>query len=197
MSAVTRAAVELEPDVEARTRTVGSRLLLAVNASVQLSFLFAFLYLRGNNFNGMWHPSGVSAPPAGIGVAAMLLQVLSLVAVWMALQQLRRRADFTPLAGLFAVGLVLGLASLGIRIFQLLHTGWLPSNGTYADTSVTWLALIALEIFLGLLWMTSLLMGHVRRTAAVTFSGMRAAAEYWLFVTAVAVGMFLLVQFVT
>ena len=56
-----------------QTFTLTSRLVLAANTTLQLTFLFAYLYLRANNFNGMWHPSGVSAPPEVLALVALLV----------------------------------------------------------------------------------------------------------------------------
>jgi len=62
------------------TLALNSRMMLAANTTLQLTFLFAFLYLRANNFGGMWHPSGVSAPPEVLALVALLVPVVTLLA---------------------------------------------------------------------------------------------------------------------
>src|SRR5580704_7695712 len=70
--------------VEGGDQTLGlaSRLVLGANTTLQLTFLFAYLYLRANNFGGMWHPSGVSAPPEVLALVSLLVPVVALVALW-------------------------------------------------------------------------------------------------------------------
>ena len=49
---------------------------MAANTTLQFSLLFAFLYLRANNFGGMWHPSGVGTPPQGLALIALPFPLL-------------------------------------------------------------------------------------------------------------------------
>ena len=74
------------------TLLFSSRLVMAANTTLQLSLLFAFLYLKANNFGGMWHPSGVGTPPqvlALISLAFPLVTLLALSAVWSAVSKAR------------------------------------------------------------------------------------------------------------
>ena len=65
-----------------RTLVFGSRLVMAANTTLQLSLLFAFLYLRANNFGGMWHPSGIGTPPQVLALVALAFPLVGLVALW-------------------------------------------------------------------------------------------------------------------
>ena len=56
-----------------RTLIFTSRLFMAANTTLQLSLLFAFLYLRANNFGGMWHPSGIGTPPQVLALISLAL----------------------------------------------------------------------------------------------------------------------------
>jgi heme/copper-type cytochrome/quinol oxidase subunit 3 len=56
--------------------TIGSRLVASGTAFTFMSFLFAFLYLRAVNSNGLWRPKDVS-PVQAWGVAVLVLTILS------------------------------------------------------------------------------------------------------------------------
>lgn len=199
MSAVEAHALH-EPDgvQNARTKLVGSRLMLAANGSVQLSFLFAFLYLRTNNFDGGWLPDGVGSPPGLNGVVIQVLQVLSLVALVGGAASIRRglaRDTELRLGGVVAA-LILGLAGLGARIYQLLHTGWTTSQGTYVDVSVLWFGVLAAQVLFGCLWMLKVFTNRTLRNPLETGADLRAVTEYWGFMTVVSIMAAALVQFV-
>ena len=188
---------EPDPAVRSHSLILGSRLMLGANLTAQLSFLFAYLYLRANNNNGMWHPDGVGPPPIGLGVAVLLLQVATFAIVWAASSALSRRPGPSGLVRMLQLGLVLGLACLGFRLFQITHLGWTPDKGTYVDVSILWFFFLAAQVFIGVLWLIKLLSGQMRHTVLVTVADLRSAAEYWAFVTVVSIMVFLLVQYVT
>src|ERR1700694_4857085 len=72
------------------TLALSSRLMLAANTTLQLTFLFAYLYLRANSFGGMWHPSGVNSPPELLALVALLVPVVALLAIWAASRAIPR-----------------------------------------------------------------------------------------------------------
>jgi len=59
---------------------IGSRLLCSAIAFLFMAFLFAFLYLRTVNSNGLWRPKHV-LPVQGYGLAVLVLTILCAV-VW-------------------------------------------------------------------------------------------------------------------
>ena len=193
----TPAIHEPDPAVRSHSLILGSRLMLGANLTAQLSFLFAYLYLRANNNNGMWHPDGVGPPPIGLAVTVLALQVAAFAIVWAASSALSRQPSASGFVRMLEVGLTLGVACLAFRLFQITHLGWTADQGTYVDVSILWSFFLAAQVFIGVLWLIKLLSGQVRRTVLVNVADLRSAAEYWAFVTVVSFMVFLLVQYVT
>jgi hypothetical protein len=179
-----------------QTFTLASRLVLAANTTLQLTFLFAYLYLRANNFNGMWHPSGVSAPPEVLALVALLVPVVALVAFWAASLALTRGAA-SSINGLLWLALAFMVLTAAVRIFLMYQLGWDVTNGTYIDISTVWYAVILSEFIIVGLWTISLVMGHVRGTTPITSVQARAVVEQWSYVTVAAFAVYALVEFVT
>ena len=185
-----------QAEVRTNALRVGSRLMLGANVSVQLSFLFAYLYLRASNNNGMWRPMGVDAPPIALAVVSLLLTLAAFAAAWLCASALVRRPERAA-TGLLGGAVLVSLVCLVVRLIQLTHLGWTPAQGAYVDVSILWFFVIAAEVFVGYLWLLKLAAGQWRGTVPATAMSVRAAAEYWAFLAALAIGVFLLVQFVT
>ena len=178
-----------------RSLIVGSRMMLAANTTLQLTFLFAYLYLRANNFGGMWRP-GVGTPAPGITLMILLVPVVTTLVLGAAVG-VAGRGDRRALTRILGPALLLGAATIAVRMYQLYHTGYDLAAGTYVDIAVIWLAVILAEFVLGALWMVSIYNSHVRQTVVASHSHVRALFEYWLYVTVVAVVVSGLIQFVT
>src|ERR1700730_10353881 len=104
----TSVRVEDETGARAHSLVTGVRLTLAANTTLQLTILFAYLYLMANNFGGMWHPDGVSAPSIGIAVAALVVPLLGVLLLWAAGRAAARGPARTAIAGLLGLTLVVG-----------------------------------------------------------------------------------------
>ncbi len=181
-----------------RTLLFGSRLVLAVNTSLQLTMLFAYMYLKANNFGGMWHPHGVGTPPQVLALTALVFPVIGLLALWGVSTSVARKGGTSSLNGLLWLALVAAILTGAVRILLMYQFGWeLDSAGTYADISTLWYAILLGEFILVGLWMLSLVMGHVRRTDPLTPSHARAILEQWAYITGVSIAVYLLIQFVT
>jgi hypothetical protein len=179
------------------TLALSSKLVLAANTTLQLTFLFTYLYLRANNFGGMWHPSGVSAPPEVLALIALLVPVVTLVALWAVSRALARGTSAGSLNGLLWLALAFAVLTGGVRIFLMYQFGWNLQNGTYIDVSTVWYGVILAEFIIVGLWMLSLVMGHVRGTAPMSAVQARAVVEQWSYITVVAFAVYALVEFVT
>jgi hypothetical protein len=178
-----------------QTLTVSSRLVLAANTALQLTFLFTYLYLRANNFGGMWHPSGVSAPPEVLALVALLVPVVALLALWAASRAIARGSS--AINGLLWLALAFVVLTGAVRILLMYQFGWDLQNGTYIDISTVWYGVMLAEFILAGLWVLSLVMGHVRGTAPITAAQARAALEQWSYITVVSFAVYALVEFVT
>jgi heme/copper-type cytochrome/quinol oxidase subunit 3 len=185
-----------EEGAHARSSVVGSRLMLAANTTLHLTFLFAYLYLRANNFGGMWRPNGVGTPAPGISAMVLVVPLVTALVLSAAVAVAGRgqRAQFTRIVG---VAMLLGFATVAVRVYQLYHTGWSLDQGGYVDISVIWLAVLVAEYVIGALLIVAMYNGHVRRTVAASVAQVRTLFEYWLYVTVAAFVVFALIQFVT
>jgi hypothetical protein len=181
-----------------RTLAFSSRLVLAANTTLQLTFLFAFLYLRANNFGGMWRPSGVTAPPEVLALVALLVPVVALLALWAVERALARGASAVrSLNGLLMLALAFVVLTGAVRILMMYQFGWNLQNGTYIDISTVWYGVLLAEFIMVGLWAMSLVMGHVRGSAPITAAQARAVVEQWSYITVVSFAVYALVEFVT
>jgi hypothetical protein len=180
-----------------QTFSFTSRLVLAANTTLQLTFLFAFLYLRANNFGGMWHPSGVSAPPEVLALVALLVPVVALLALWAVSRIVARGTATASVNGLLWLALAFVVLTAGVRILLMYQFGWDVQNGTYIDISTVWYGVVLAEFIIAGLWTMSLVMGQVRGTAPITSVQARAVVEQWSYITVVAFAVYALVEFVT
>ncbi len=178
------------------TLIFSSRLVMAANTTLQLSLLFAFLYLRANNNGGMWHPSGVGTPPqllALIALAFPVVGVVALLAVSNAVSSVRESSAVTGLLWLAFLATVLTGA---VRILLMYQFNWtLNSAGTYADVSTLWYAVLLAEFIGVAAWLLSLVMGHVRGTDRLGSAHARAILEQWTYITGVSIAVYLLIQY--
>ena len=188
--------IELSEAMQRRTLLLGNRLFLGANTMLMLAMLFAFLFLRSQNYGGMWRPDGIadlSAPPMAI---ALLLQLGCLVAAVATLAAARRGAG---VRGVAMVALVLGLAAGAARIWYQynLGSGWVINNGTYTAVSEMWFGIFIVEVLLGCLWLLSIVMpGPRARDRVATLNHLRAFSEFWLYLLVASTFVWLLVRLV-
>ena len=180
-----------------QTLALGSRLVLAANTTLQLTFLFAFLYLRANNFGGMWNPSGNPKPPEVLALVALLLPVVTLLALWAVSRAVAMAAAAGSINGLLWLALIGAVLTGAVRIFLMYQFGWNLQNGTYVDISTVWYGVVLAEFIMVGLWLMSIVMGHVRGTAPISTAQARAVAEQWSYITVVGFAVYALVEFVT
>ena len=180
-----------------RTLIFSSRLVMASNTTLQLSLLFAFLYLRANNFGGSFHPSGVGTPPqvlALISLAFPVIGVLALWTVWSTVSKSRdiERVDRDALAGgsrRRPHGSRAHPAHVPVQLDARQRLGLTPTSSTL------WYAVLLAE-FIGVgLWLLSLVMGHVRGTDRLSTAHARAILEQWTYITGVSIAVYLLIQY--
>jgi hypothetical protein len=179
------------------TLALSSRLMLAANTTLQLTFLFAYLYLRANNFGGMWHPSGVNSPPEVLALVALLVPVVALLVIWAASRAIARGTASSTVNGLLWLAIAFIVLTGAVRIFLMYQFGWDVQNGTYIDISTVWYGVVLAEFIIVGLWVLSLAMGHIRGTERITPVHARAVMEHWAYVTVLAFAVYALVEFVT
>ncbi len=193
----TDSAIVYQTDERTQNRTflVGIRLFLAANTMLMGAFLFAYLYLRATNNNGMWRPDGIDDLP-GIHMAVILvLQAAALLAVVAAVGAARRGGH----RALAAVASLLALVAGGYRVWYQYHlgAGWVINNGTYAAVTEMWLGILIIQLLVGVLWLfTIVLPGPRSAHPLVAARHLRGFAEFWGYMLVVSTFVFLLARLV-
>jgi len=131
---------------------------LAVGALTFLfgAFVFAFFYLRSLNSYHLWY-TGSTHPSMAIGVTVMVLVVVSAAAQTLALQRIKAGHKGIWLAGA-TVALLLGLAAIGVQIWQLLNLGFWPGSSGFASVFVGYNPIFIAIAFCALVWLETLIM---------------------------------------
>jgi hypothetical protein len=180
-----------------RTLIFTSRLLMAANTTLQLSLLFAYLYLRANNFGGMWRPIGVYTPPQALELIALAFPLITLFALWAAWSAVSKARASNSITGLLWLAVLSAVLTGAIRIVLMYQFNWaLDSAGTYAAITTLWYAVLLSEFILVGLWLLSLVMGHVRGTDRLSPAHARAVLDQWGYITGLSIVVYLLVQYV-
>ncbi len=180
-----------------RTLVFTSRLVMAANTTLQLSLLFAYLYLRANNFAQMWRPSGVNPPPEALALTGLVFPVITLAALWAVYNAVSKARDARSINGLLWLAVLCAVITGTIRIVLMYQFNWeLDSAGTYAAITTLWYAVVLSEFILVGLWLLSLTMGHVRGTDRLNPARARAVLDQWTYITGLSIAVYLLVQFV-
>jgi hypothetical protein len=171
---------------------------MAANTTLQLSLLFAFLYLRANNNGGMWHPSGVGTPPQLLALIALAFPVIGILVLAAVSSTVSKERGSSAIPGLLGLALLVAILTGAVRILLMYQFNWtLNSAGTYADISTLWYAVLLAEFIGVTAWLLSLVMGHVRGTDPLSPTHARAVLEQWTYITGASIAVYLLVQYVT
>jgi heme/copper-type cytochrome/quinol oxidase subunit 3 len=161
---MTSVQVPVEPiEVEIRVQRAGSYLLAAAIAFFFVAFLFAFLYLRALNNNGLWGGGkpGHHVHPAL--TAGILILVCVLASVGLA--QLGKRAAAWRLSACGGA-LVLGLVAIGVQCWQYAALGFGPGDGGYASVYLGWTGFFTIFALGALLWLEAVLATTIRSGVA-------------------------------
>jgi hypothetical protein len=135
----------------------GARLALGGLSFGFGAFIFAYFYLRSLNSHGMWHPAGFKNPQAGVGTAVMLLIVVSALLQTFVLQRIKAGHKGTWVGGA-VVSLVLGLAAIGLEIWQLDNLPFLPGFSGYASVFAGFWPVFTFVVFGVMVWLEILIM---------------------------------------
>jgi hypothetical protein len=178
------------------TLIFNSRLVMASNTTLQLSLLFAFLYLRANNFGGSFHPNGVGTPPQVLALISLAFPVIGVLALWTVWSTVSKSRESSALRGMLWLAVLAAVLTGAVRILLMYQFNWtLNSAGMYADLATLWYAVLLAE-FIGVgLWLLSLVMGHVRGTDRLSLPHARAILEQWTYITGVSIAAYLLIQY--
>lgn len=148
-----------EPELEARIVTIGAYLISAAMAFFFVAFLFAFLYLRALNTNGLWgggKPHHHVHAALTVGIVVLVSVLASVVLLRLALGELRAQArPAWRLAAL--VALLLGLVAVGVQCWQYTDLGFGPGDGGYASVYLGWTGFFSIFVLGVMLWLEAVL----------------------------------------
>ena len=191
-SAPTHPEIELEPpEWQPRALWVGARQLCGAMAFFQISFVFAYFYLRSQDPNNDWK-IGTVKPSLGLGIVIVLL----LLASAGALRAAATRPALTVTAGAAALGLA--LLSIVLQVFDWTTLGFGPASGGYASVFVGWTAFYAVGTLACAYWIETQVATAWRRRRhgvaitpaavhtddAVVSAGLEGCSFFWSFYVA-------------
>jgi hypothetical protein len=129
--------------------------------------VFAFFYLKSLNSHHLWYPSGFKAPQAWVGIVVMLAVVVSALLQYLVLQRIKAGHKGVWLNGAI-VSLVLGLAAVGIQIWQLTALPFYPGAAGFASVFVGFYPVFLTIVFCAMVWLETLIM-RVRQIPEIAF----------------------------
>ena len=121
------------------------------------AFIFAYFYLRSLNSHGRWYPATLTGPHVWIGTVIMGLIVVSAALQTAVLQRIKAGHKAAWLAGA-VVALVLGLASVGLQIGELLFLPFFPGAAGFASVFVGFYPVYLLVALMVMIWLEILIM---------------------------------------
>jgi heme/copper-type cytochrome/quinol oxidase subunit 3 len=130
-------------------------------------FVFAYFYLRALNSHGLWHPAGFTGPQPWAGAVIMALIVASAAVQTLVLQRIKNGHKGTWQAGA-GVALVLGLAAIGLQVWQLLNLPFFPGSAGFASVFVGATPVFIVFVFGAMIWL-EILIARARRIPAIFF----------------------------
>lgn len=120
-------------------------------------FVFAYFYLRSLNSNDHWHPAGFVGPQQAEGAVIMALVVVSALVQWAGLNRIKAGHKGTWLRAA-VLALVLGLAAVGMQLWQLFNLPFQPGAAGFASVFVGATPVVVLVLFSLMVWLETLIM---------------------------------------
>jgi heme/copper-type cytochrome/quinol oxidase subunit 3 len=138
-------------DLVARDKSTGGRLFVAADAFLFMGFVFAYLYLRALNNNGMWNPKGEN-PSGAMGVVVLVAVIVTAAILTVAG---RRLAAAGPAAyrAPAAAAVVTGLVATVLAGSQVFRPGFSPGHaGAFGSVFIGFMAFYFLHVLGGVYW---------------------------------------------
>jgi heme/copper-type cytochrome/quinol oxidase subunit 3 len=145
----------------------GSRLAIGGLSFGFGCFVFAYFYLRSLNSHGMWHPAGFKGPQEWAGAVIMALVVVSALVQSGGLARIKA-GHKAPWRTAALAALVLGLAAIGLQVWQLLNLPFYPGSAGFASVFVG-ATPIFLVVALGAMIWLEILVVRSRTIPAISF----------------------------
>jgi heme/copper-type cytochrome/quinol oxidase subunit 3 len=168
-------------ELEARNQSTAGRLFVAADAFLFLGFLFAYLYLRALNNNGLWNPPGQN-PSGAMGVVVLVLVIATAALLHLASTRMAAsgpEAFRAPAAAALVVSLV-ALVLVGSQVFR---PGFSPSHaGGFGSVFVGFIAFYFVHVAGGVYWLETQV---VQRPSDVLRGSVPPCLLYWWFLAVV------------
>jgi heme/copper-type cytochrome/quinol oxidase subunit 3 len=168
-------------ELEGRNQAIAGRLFAAADAFLFLAFLFAYLYLRALDNNGMWNPPGQN-PSGALGLVVLVLVVAASALVHVAAGRLSSAGSAAfrrPAAAAIAVG----LAAAVLAASQVFRPGFSPSHaGGIGSVFIGFMAVYLVHLLGALYWLETQAVQPSDETLHATVPP---CLLYWWFLAAV------------
>ena len=138
----------------------GARLALGGLSFGFGAFAFTFFYLRSINSHGLWYPPPsptFKAPQLWAGTLVMALVVVSAAVQSIVLRRIKAGHKSSWQGGA-VVALVLGLAAIGVQIWQLMNLPFFPGASGFASVFVGFWPVYVVVVFAAMVWLEILIM---------------------------------------
>jgi heme/copper-type cytochrome/quinol oxidase subunit 3 len=135
----------------------GARLAVGALSLGFGSFVFAFFYLRSLNSHGRWFPAGFHGPQPGPGTVVMALIVVSAAVQTLVLQRIKAGHKAAWQRGA-VLALALGLAAVGLQVWQLLNLPFFPGASGFASVFTGFWPVYIVIALTVLTWLETLVM---------------------------------------
>jgi heme/copper-type cytochrome/quinol oxidase subunit 3 len=145
----------------------GVRLALGALTFAFGAFAFAYFYLRSLNAHGRWYPATLTPPHAWAGTLIMALIVASATLQTVVLPSLKGGRKAAWQRGAVAA-LGLGLAAVGLQVWELLNLPFLPGAAGFASVFTGFYPVYLFIALMALIWLETLLM-RARQIPALSF----------------------------
>jgi heme/copper-type cytochrome/quinol oxidase subunit 3 len=135
----------------------GVRLALGALSFGFGAFAFAYFYLRSLNSHGRWYPATLTGPRVWTGTLIMGLIVVSAAVQMAALQRIKAGHKAAWQRGAL-VALVLGLAAVGVQIWELLNLPFFPGAAGFASVFTGFYPVYLVVALAAMIWLEMLIM---------------------------------------
>jgi hypothetical protein len=134
----------------------GVRLAMGALTFLFGAFIFAFFYLRSLNSYHLWY-TATTHPNQAIGATVMVLVVVSAAVQTLALQRIKAGHKGVWIGGA-TLALLLGLAAIGVQVWQLANLGFWPGASGFASVFVGYNPIFLVIAFCVMVWLEILIM---------------------------------------
>jgi heme/copper-type cytochrome/quinol oxidase subunit 3 len=157
----------------------GMLVFLASEVFLFGSLFFTYFYFKINT--SVWPPAGVHLDN-GLAIINTVILLSSSVIVWLA-SRLVRKGNISGLATTLLSTAIMGMAFLGITIWEWTHESFLPWNSAYDSIFFTMTGFHALHVLGGVLLMLAL-STHAWRGiySATSHTAIEVGSLYWHYV---------------